>query len=112
MNDLRGIIAGMILLLPNIVVGAEPDVAMPIHALCAPNKVVQDSINDIDELPFAYGVGLLNSAKDGTRYEGIIRIYVSAKGGFTITSEVTDGLECVLTTGLDFQPATLTELMH
>lgn len=90
----------------------EQDIYLPLNTICNENQVVLNAIKDYKEMPFAQGTGMIFGAKDNQRYPGIVKIYLSNTGSFTITIEIDPGIECVITSGLDFNPVVPIDSMH
>jgi hypothetical protein len=69
-------------------------------------------LDEYQEIGFASGKGILQSAKDEQFYNADVKIYLSNKGTFTVTAEMDKGIVCVLLVGENFAPLIPIEKMH
>ena len=103
MITLKGIVAGTLLLMPTSII-AEQQIVYPINMPCTSKEKVKDILSKYKELPFAQGMGSLQSAEDRQYHPGQITMYLSFDGSFTITAEMDPGVICLITTGEGFIP--------
>jgi len=103
MIPLKGIVAGTLLLMSSAVI-AEQQVVYPINMPCTNKEKVKEILSTYKELPFAQGMGSLQSSEDRQYHPGQITMYLSFDGSFTITAEMDPGVICLITTGEGFIP--------
>lgn len=103
MKTLKGIIVGTLLSMPTLVI-AEQQVVYPINMPCTSPEKVVEILSNYKELPFAQGMGSLQSSQDQQYYPGKITMYLSFDGSFTIAAEMDPGIVCLVTTGEGFIP--------
>jgi hypothetical protein len=86
--------------------------AFPNIARCGEQDKIYKFLDEYQEIGFASGKGILQSAKDEQFYNADVKIYLSNKGTFTVTAEMDKGIVCVLLVGENFAPLIPIEKMH
>ena len=87
-----------------VTVSAEPR-SFPNSFVCDLPELFDETIGKYSEQPFAQSRGIFTSIRTGQTLVADITIYLGNTGTFTIVATFENGVNCVVTAGVDFQPA-------
>ena len=106
------LLAGLALSITISAAEEEQQVIFPNVARCGDTEKVEKFLKDYNEIGFASGNGVLQSARDNKFYTADVKIYLSNSGSFTVTAQMDKGIVCVLLVGEDFKPIIPIDQMH